>query len=435
MSPYLLDFYVMQVKKTTSSDTKTTFSVLANETELEDLKAHVLTHFRSRVKVPGFRQGNVPVAILEKHVDPNALQTEFLEEAVEQMYVQGVNELKLRPVDQPKITIKKFVPFTQLEFDAEVDTIGEIKLPDYKKLKKTPPSVVVTDKDVDEVVNSLRTRLAEKKDVNRPAKSGDQIWIDFEGTNSKGEPVKGADGKDYPLMLGSNTFIPGFEDNLIGAEAGQEKTFTLTFPKDYGIKAIAGQKVTFKVSIIKVQEVIEPEVDDEFAAKAGPFTTLKELKEDIRKQLSHERSHELRTEFESQLIREITSKSSLDAPEPLVNQQAESMLQEIQQNLVYRGQTFPEFLEAEGKTEEQFRKDLIPQAEERVKASLVLSEIAEKENVEVTPEELEIRIQLLKGQYKDAAMQTELNKPEARRDIASRLLTEKTIQKLVEYVT
>lgn len=426
----------MQVNKTKSTDNQATFTVVASEKELEAMKDHVLTHFQSKVKVAGFRAGKVPAGVLEKNIDPNALQTEFLQEAVEQMYIQAVSELNLRTLEQPKITIKKFVPFTALEFEAEVSVVGEIKLADYKSIKKAAPAVNLTAKDIDDVIESLKVRLAEKKDVNREAKTGDQVWIDFVGVDSKGEPVKGADGKDYPLILGSNTFIPGFEDNLIGVSAGDEKTFELTFPKEYGVKAIANKKVKFTANITKVQEVVEPKVDDEFAAKAGPFKTIKELKEDIRKQLGHERQHQARQEFEGQLIKEISDKSKLTVPEVMIEDQIEAMLRDLQQNLVYRGQTFQEFLEAEGKTEEQFRTDVLkPQATERVKASLVLSEIAEQEKLEVTPEELEVRMQVLKGQYQDPQMQEELNRPEARRDIAARILTEKTLSKLVDYAT
>jgi trigger factor len=238
------------------------------------------------------------------------------------------------------------------------------------------------------------------------------------------------------LLLGSKTFIPGFEENLVGTNAGEEKTFTLTFPKDYGVKALANKKVTFTVNVTKVQEVIEPKVDDAFAAQVGPFKTVKELKDDIKKQLTHERQHELDRDFESELVKEISDKSKVTIPEVMINDQVERLLRDLQQNLTYRGQTFPEFLEQEGKTEEQYRKDVLaPQAEERVKAGLVLSEIAEREGIEVTPEELEIRVQILKNQYQDQAMQAELEKPENRRDIAARLLTEKTLNKLVHYAT
>ncbi len=424
----------MQVKKSAVSDTKVTVTVSAGEKELSVIKDHVLGHFQGKVKVPGFRAGKVPPELLEKHVDPQALQSEFVEEAVQQLYGAAIQDLKLRPVASPEASLKKFVPYTTFEFEATVEIIGDVKLADYKKIKKTKPKAAANDKDVAEVIASLQKRIAEKKDVSRPAKDGDQVWIDFSGVDAKGQAIKGAEGKDYPLGLGSNTFIPGFEPELIGLEAGQEKTFTLTFPKDYSAKSLAGKKVTFTVTVIKIQEVIQPQADDAFAAKVGPFKSLAELKTDIKRQLAEEKQHQADRDFESELIKEISDKSKAAIPEILINDQVERLLSDLRQNLVYRGQTLPEFLEQEGKTEEQYRTAVLtPQAKERVKASLVLAEIAEQENLSVTPEELEVQLQIRKDQYKDPEMQEQLSKPEARREIAARLLTEKTINKLVAY--
>lgn len=427
----------MQVKKTNSSPTNLTLTVIADEKELAPIKAHVLTHFQGRVKVPGFRAGKVPAEILEKNVDPTALQTQFLEEAIEQLYVAAANNEQLRPVDRPQISLKKFVPYTMLEFDAEVEVLGEVKLPDYKKIKLSKPTVKVTDAEIKEVIESLRQRLADKKDVSRAVKDGDQVYLDFKGVDAKTkEPISGADGKDYPLVIGSNTFIPGFEPEVIGMKAGDEKTFTITFPKDYGVAALQNRKVEFTVSVIKVQEMKLPKLDDDFAAKAGPVKTFTELKADIKQQLTHEKQHQAERDYESELVKKISDKSKLEIPEVLINDQVARLWTDLQQNVMYRGQTIQEFLEAEGKTEEQYREDILkPQATDRVKASLVLAEIAEVEGLEVTPEELEIRMQLLKGQYQDAQMQVELEKPETRRDIAARLLTEKTVNKLVEYAS
>ncbi len=427
----------MQVKKTNSSPTNVTLTVIADEKELSPIKEHVLTHFKDRVKVPGFRAGKVPTEILEKNISPSSLQTEFLEEAIEQLYVTAAKSEDLRPVDRPQIALKKFVPYTLLEFEAQVEILGEVKLPDYKNIKMKKPDAKVTESDVKEVIESLRQRLAEKKDVSRAVKDGDQAFIDFKGVDAKTkDPISGADGKDYPLVIGSGTFIPGFEPEIIGMKAGDEKTFTITFPKDYGVKALQNRKVEFTVSVTKVQEVKLPKLDDAFAAKSGPVKTLADLKADIKKQLGHEKQHQVDRDFESELVKNISDKSKLEIPEILISDQVTRLWTDLQQNIMYRGQTIKEFLEAEDKTEEEYREDVLkPQAIDRVKASLVLAEIAEKEKLEVTPEELEIRMQMLKAQYQDAGMQEELEKPETRRDIAARLLTEKTVNKLVQYAT
>jgi trigger factor len=327
------------------------------------------------------------------------------------------------------------VPFTELEFVVTVDVIGEINLGDYKKLKLEKPKTEVTADDIKDVIKSLQTRMAEKKDISRAAKTGDQVWIDFVGVDAKGQPVQGADGKDYPLVLGSNTFIPGFEPELVGLSAGEQKTFPVTFPKDYQVGALAGKEVNFTVTVTKVQEVIEPKADDEFAAKAGPFKTMAELKADIKKQLKQERENQAQREFENTLVRELAAQSTVEAPESLIEEQIDRIESEEKQNLVYKGQTWEEHLKSEGVTAEQHREQKRAAATERVKMGLVLSAVAEAENLSVTPEELEIRLQILKGQYQDQQMQTELDKPENRQEIASRILTEKTLAKLTGYAT
>lgn len=425
----------MQVKRTNSTDTDITLTVVATEQELDSMKQHVLGHFRGRVKISGFREGKAPLEMVEKHVDPSLLQSEFLEETINSLYGRAIQSENLRPVSNPEVSITKFVPFTTLEFEAKLSIIGDVKIPDYKKVKKTRPVVKITADDVKDVLQNLQTRAAEKKDVDRAAKDGDQVYIDFAGTDAKGKAVEGAEGKDYPLTIGSKQFIPGFEENLIGVKANEEKTFTVTFPADYHAKALAKQKVTFAVTVSKVQEVIEPKLDDEFAKTIGPFTSLQQLKDDIKQQLTAERQAESDRRFETELIGELADKTKVALPSAMVDEQVEKLEDAERQNLVYRGQTWEEHLVEEGVTAEQHKEQKRPEAEKSIRASLLLSEIAEKEELTITPEELELRIQLMKGQYKDESMHAELDKDQNRRDIASRILTEKAVAKLVEYAT
>jgi trigger factor len=277
--------------------------------------------------------------------------------------------------------------------------------------------------------------MAERVEVKRAAKDGDEVVIDFSGSDEEGKPVNGAEGKDYPLVLGSKTFIPGFEEHVVGMKAGEDKEFEVTFPKDYGVAALQSKKITFNVNAKKVHELKEPKIDDEFAKKAGPFKNLADLKADIKKQLIAEREREAETQRENEIIQKLVEKSSVEVPETLVDEQLQRLEEEEKRNLVYRGQTWQEHLKEEGVTEEQHRERHRPDAELRVKAGLVLSEVADKEQITVQPEELDIRLQMLKGQYNDAAMQAELDKPEAQQDIAARLLTEKTVAKLVDYAS
>lgn len=425
----------MQVKKSNNTPTSVTLKFTVSEADLGPIKQQAVKALGKDVKLAGFRAGKAPQALVEKNIDQSALQSQVIEQAVNKFYVAAMQSERLRPVMQPQIDIKKFVPFTDLEFEATVDVIGKVTVPDYKKIKKTAPVVKITDKDVTEVLETLKTRMAEKKEVTRAAKAGDEATLSFKGVDAKGEAISGAEGKDYPLQLGSNTFIPGFEDNVIGMKPGDEKTFTLTFPKDYGVKALANKKVTFTVTVSKVEELELPKLDDDFASKAGPFKTLADLKKDVKEQLAQERQQEATRDFEQLLLEEITNKSKVEIPEALIEEQLDVYEREERQNLMYRGQTWEEHLKQEGVTEKEHRAQNRVKAELRVKASLVLSEIAEQEGIIVTPEELNVRLQLLKGQYQDQAMQAELDKPDNQRDIEMRMQAEKTINKLVEYVT
>jgi trigger factor len=426
----------MQVTKKNLSDTNVQLTVVADASQLAAAKKETLEHLAGEMKLPGFRQGKAPAALVEKNAEPTALQTEFLDRAMNAVYGAALDQENLHPVAQPKVEVKKFVPYTTLELVFEVEVVGAVTLPDYKKMKKTKAEAKVTAKDVDGVIDQLKKREAEKKDVDRAAKLGDEVWIDFKGVDAKTkEAIKGADGKDYPLPLGSKTFIPGFEEEVVGLKKGAEKTFVITFPDDYGVPSLQKRKVEFTVTVNKIQELSEPKLDDALAAKVGPFKTVAELKADIKKQLEVEKSKQADREFTDELLLDITKKAKVTIPASLLEEQVERLVNEQKQNLMYRGQTWKEFLEEQGLTEDEYRKKQGPDAELRVKAGIVLGEIAEKEKIVVTPEELEIRMQLLKGQYPDAQMQAELDKPESRREIASRLVSEKTIDKITSYVT
>lgn len=426
----------MQATRKNLSDTKVQLKIVADQAELDNAKQQTLRALAKDMRLPGFRAGKAPLNMVEKSANPNVLQQEFLDRVMNTVYGAALDAENLRPVDQPQVTIKKFVPFSELEIEAEVDVIGEMKLADYKKIKLPKEAVKVTAKDVDEVIEQLRSREADKKDAERAAKDGDQVVIDFAGTDSKTkEPVSGADGKDYPLTLGSNTFIPGFEPELIGLKAGDEKTFDVKFPKDYGVAALQDRKLTFQVTVKQVVELVKPKLDEEFAAKIGPFKDVEELKADVRKQLESEKQYQAEREYDEKLLNAVADKSTVAMPDSLIDRELDRMEADERQNLAYRGQTWQEHLEAEGLTEEEHRAQNRDQAERRVKAGLVLANISEAEGIDVTNDELSLRINILKGQYQDKAMQAELDKPENRREIASRILTEKTLEVLKGYAS
>lgn len=423
----------MQIKRESPTPTSTKLTITADQAALDQIKQIVLERLSRDVKLPGFRQGKAPANLVEKNVDPSVLQTEFLNEAVNQLYDQAIRSENVRIAAQPDINITKFVPFTTLEFTADVESVGDIKLGDYKKVNLPVPKVEVVAKDINEVLDNLRQRAAEKNDVKRPAKTGDEVTIDFKGIDPQTkELIEGAEGKEYPLVLGSKTFIPGFEEELAGLKAGETKSFDIKFPSDYGATILRDRNVNFTVTVLKVSELIKPKLDDKFAATVGPFQTLNDLKKDVKTQLKNEKQSQADQQYENDLLQKIADNSEVAIPKTIVEDEVTRLEDEEKRNIAYRGQTWQEHLTEEGVTEEEHRDRQRPVAETRIKVGLLLGDIAEKENIEVTPEELELKIEQLRSQYNDEAMRAQLDKPENRRDIYSRLMIEKTVNRLRE---
>lgn len=422
----------MQIQVEKLSETKVKLKIELGIEELTHAKQHELSEQAKNVKVAGFRPGKAPLTVVEKQLDQNQLQVSVINHAVNDFYSKAIDEQNLRTLNQPEIEIGKFVPFTELEFVATVEIMPKITLGDYKKIKKTKPKVTVSAKDINEVLENLTKRSAVKEDSDKPAKDGDEVTIDFDGKDKDGKSVAGASGKDYPLTLGSKTFIPGFEEGLLGLKKGDKKDLGLTFPKDYHAKNLAGTKITFSVVVKNVQALTTPKLDDKFAASVGPFKTLEDLKKDIKTQLVEQKETEAINKLKDGIIEELVKKTKLTLPEVLVNDQIAMLEQDFNQNLVYRGITKQEYLKTEGfKDEDEWKKkDLMPQAERRVSVGMVLAEVAEKENLTVTEEELRARIDLYKQQYQQSEAQ--FDQPEMQREVVSRLLTEKTVDRLYE---
>jgi len=423
----------MQIKRTDDSPTQITFNVIADAEQIDDTKQHVLKDLSRSVKIQGFRSGHAPLSLVEKHADPATFQTQFIDHLLNDMWNDLVRREQIRPVSQPKVNLTKFVPFSSVEAEYVVSVIGDVKLPDYKKFRLAKPEHTTDSKAVDEVLQNLRTRAADKKPAERAAKDGDEVTIDFSGEDAKTkEKIAGADGKDYPLIIGSNTFIPGFEPKLVGLKAGDDETFDITFPKDYGVPELQNRKVTFTIHVHNVVELVLPKLDDAFAATVGPFKTLADLKSDIRKQLQADQEEKSRRDYESAVLEALANKTTVAIPKELVDQEIDRNEADERQNLVYRGQTWEEHLEAEGVTEEAHRERQRLGAEMRIRGGLVLSEVAEREHITVTTEELAQHIDQLKRRYQEESMRAELDKPENRRELASRLLSDKTIKLLTD---
>ncbi|XP_011877658.1 PREDICTED: trigger factor-like protein TIG, Chloroplastic, partial [Vollenhovia emeryi] len=360
-----------------------------------------------------------------------------VDDALSKAVAEAFTAEKIQVLERPEVEVKKFVPRQEMEFSATATILPQVTLGDYKKLKVTEEKVTVTADEVNEVIERMRSGLAEKKDVDRAAKKGDEVIIDFVGKKD-GTPFDGGAAKDYALEIGSNSFIPGFEEGLVGLKAGDKKDLELEFPKDYHVDDLAGAKVVFETTINKVQEKQLPKLDDEFAKKAGAdekIITLKGLKDDIKARLSEQKEREANEKRKDALVQALVEKSDVPVPQVLVDDQARSIEQDMQQNTMYRGITLEQYIKAQGfKDEDDWKKkEVIPAAEKRVKAGLVLAELSKELKVEATSAELAEHLNTYRQQYgnnPDAVKQFE--QPEVQREVANRLLTEKTVDKLVE---
>ncbi|MGD8374254.1 MAG: trigger factor [Candidatus Woesebacteria bacterium] len=423
----------MKHTRKNNSESKVTLSVILDASDLELIKPKTIARLSKKLKVSGFRPGKIPANVAEKNLDANLLGMEIAEDAINKFIVDVLEAEKIQPLDRPKIDFKKYVPGEVLEFVAELDILPEVTLGDYKNLKVKKESVKIDEKGINSVIERMRSGMATKNEVERAAKNGDEAVIDFEGTKD-GKEVPGATGKDYPLQLGSNSFIPGFEEGVVGKKTGDKFDLPLTFPKDYHHKPLAGEKVNFAVTIKKINAVELPKLDDEFAAKCGPFKTVEDLKSDVKRELEAQKQRELDDKLKDQLIEQLVKNSKIPTPDILIDDQTKALEQDFTQNLMYRGMTLDQYLSDQSLTKEDWVKnELREQAIRRVQVGLVLAELSKAEKIEVTLDELNVRLDELMQQYgNDQKIREQLDTPEVRRDLANRLITEKTVDKLVK---
>lgn len=418
------------------SDTRVTLTISLDKSELDDAQKVALHKLSSKVKVPGFRKGKVPASMVAKHVDQEALMQQTLDDALSKAVAEAFLAEELQALGRPEVEVKSFVPGDKLEFTAEVDVVPKIKLGDYKKLDVAAEKVAVTADEVNDVIERIRGGMAEKKLVERAAKNGDVLSIDFVGKKDD-VAFEGGTAKDYELELGSNSFIPGFEEGLVGKKPGDKVDLKLKFPDTYHVADLAGADVVFETTVNQVQEKQLPEIDDEFAKKTGAegVTTVKELKADIKRELLTQKEREATDKLKDVLVQKLVDVSNVPAPQVLVDDQMQSIQQDVQQNLTYQGRTLDEYVRAQGfKGEDEWKeKELVPAATKRVQAGLVLSELSKELKIQATSEELAEHLNKYREPYaNNPEMAKRFEEPEIQRDIANRLLTEKTVDKLVE---
>lgn len=419
------------------SDTKVELTIALDSADLKAAEQVALTKLAKSVKAPGFRKGKVPASIAAKHVDPEVLAQQTLEDALSKAVAESCLKEDIQALERPAVEIKKYVPGDVVEFTAEAEVLPKVTLGDYKKLKPAKTNAEVTEAEIDEIVERMRSGFAEKKEVTRAAKVGDEVSIDFEGKKD-GVAFDGGTAKGYDLVLGSNSFIPGFEEGIVGKKVGETFDLDLSFPKDYHVADLKGAGVVFTTTLQGIKEVVLPEVNDEFAAKAGPFKTVKELRDDIKRELLAQKEREARETMKDDLVKQLVEASTVPVPDVLIKDQADSIERDMMQNLMYQGLTLDQYLENKGfdSKEKWLETEVRDAAHKRVQAGLVLAELSKVEKIEATNEELDEHVNLYRQQYaNNPRMLEQFNTPEARRDIANRLLTEKTVDRLVDLNT
>ncbi len=387
----------------------------------------------SKFNVPGFRKGKAPRNIVERYYGEQALYDDAINIVCSEAYDQAIEEKNLQPVDRPEIDIIQIGNKQNLIFTAKVTVKPEVELGAYMGVEVTKADATVTDDDVENEFNKVvekNSRLVTVTD--RPVQSGDTAVIDFEGFIDS-VPFEGGKGTDYSLVIGSGTFIPGFEDQLIGKSTGEEVDVNVNFPEEYGKEELNGKPALFKVTIkeIKVKEL--PEIDDEFAKDISEFDTLEEYKKDLRNKLEETAKHKAEHENEESVIQKVAENATVEIPRVMVEKQIDTMARDFDMRLRYQGLDLQKYLEIMGMDFEAFRGQFAGRAENEVKIQLVVEKIAQVENVQVSDDELDDEVKRMAELYKQSA--EDLKKsltPEdqvyVKKDIAFR----KTIKLLVE---
>ena len=414
------------------SDTRIEIKVTLEKSDLKVAKKKALERLSKEVKVEGFRKGKAPLELAEKLIPENELNQNALDIAVRTSVPKAFLENNKNPLVIPNVNVTKFVPDETAEYTATADILPEVKLGDYKNLKVKREKVSVKESDIKDVLENVRSAYAEKKVTKDSAKLGDEVIIDFTGKKD-GTPFKGGTAKDYPLTLGSNSFIPGFEEGIVGKASGDKFDLPLSFPKDYHEKSLAGKKVVFEVLVKQVNQIKKPALDDEFAKKCGPFKTLADLKADIKKNLEAQDSHKLEEKYKDALVEALVKASKVSAPEILISDQLRFIKDDISRNAASQGLKFEDYLTQIGKSEEEWEKDARSLAEKRVLASLVLQILAQKEKIEVKDDEVSAKIAELRDVYKKSPEALKnLKDPRVKMDIKNRMTIEKTLDFLIK---
>lgn len=419
----------VQVETLEKNMAKLTIEVPAEELE-KALQASYLKQ-KNQISLPGFRKGKVPRNMIEKMYGPEIFFEDAANQLIRENYGDAADESGIEIVSRPVIDITQIEKGKPFIFTAEVAVKPEVTLGKYKGITVTKIDVTVTDEEVDAAVEKERNNNARTITVeDRPIQDGDTAVIDFEGFVD-GEPFEGGKGENHSLEIGSHSFIDTFEEQLIGKNSGDEAEINVTFPEEYHAEDLAGKPAVFKVKIHEIRVKELPEADDEFAQDVSEFDTLAEYREDIKKKLAEEKEADAKRTKEDEAVRKISEDASMEIPEPMIETQMESMIDDFAQRITQQGLSFEQYMQFSGLTMDKLKEQVRPDAVSRIKSSLVLEKIAEEEKIEVTEEDVNAEVQRIADAYgmevdKIEEIMGDAEKESMKKDLA--------VQKAVEFV-
>ncbi|MDI6602081.1 MAG: trigger factor [Thermoanaerobacteraceae bacterium] len=385
-----------------------------------------------RFNIPGFRKGKAPLKIIQRYYGEGIFYEDAIDAIFPEKYEEAVKETNIEPIDQPTIDIVQIGEDMDLILKAEVAVKPEVNLGEYKGIEVEKIEYNVTDEDVESELNKMRERNARLVSADdRPIQEGDNVIIDFEGFINN-EPFEGGKAENYSLVIGSHTFIEGFEEQLIGKKQKETVDINVRFPDNYGTEDLAGKEAQFKVTIKEIKYKELPELDDEFAKDVSEFDTLEELKADIRKRLQEENENRAKNEFTDRVIQKVVDNATVDIPDVMIERELDSMERNVDMNLRYQGLTLDKYFEITGASKEEFRNNMRQDAYNNVKTSLVLEKIAEVENITVTNEEIDAEIENVSKGYQDTEKFKQSITEDYREYIKDNLVIRKTIDMLVD---
>lgn len=388
----------LQVEKMEKNMAKLTIEVSAEE--LDKAMQNAYLKARGKISIPGFRKGKAPRKMIEQMYGKGIFLEDAANALIPEHYSKALEECDLEIVSQPEIDVTQAEPGKAFIFTAEVAVKPEVTLGEYKGVEVPKSETEVTDEDIDAEIKKEQEKNSKTVTVeDRGAENGDITTIDFEGFVD-GVAFEGGKGTDYPLTLGSGSFIPGFEDQLVGAKAGDHVEVNVTFPEEYQAAELAGKAAVFQCDVKKVETKELPELDDDFAQDVSEFDTLAEYREDVKKNLTEKKEKEARAAKENAAVDKAIENAEMEIPDAMLNTQVRQMMNDFASRMQSQGLTMEQYFQFTGMTAEKMQEEMKPQALKRIQTRLVLEKIAETENIEVSEDEVNEEISKMAEMYK-----------------------------------